>query len=235
MSCSVQAVGCPVRRVWVPDLVRGASSCRPSPSPICWSCPELPRPRPRRSAGGASHHRAIGLRGRGVPGPARVRGRQPDRPRPVRAHGPDGRGRVRAGRAQGHPVAPAPRLRDRHVHHRRGVQAPGLERRRRPHHQRRHPVDDGRRRHPAHRGAAGGASGFRWPVPRLPALGQPAVAAEDDPAALPGHPGPPGRAADLGRRGRAAAGHRRSLDGHSGPGVTHTPIFAGARDCFAWR
>ena len=29
----------------------------------------------------------------------------------------------------------------------------------------------------------------RRPLPRLPALGQPAVQAEDDPAALPGHPG----------------------------------------------
>ena len=162
-----------------------------------------------RPAGRAGHHRAVGLRGRGVPGPARVRRRRPARPRPVRPHGPDGRGRVRAGRAQGHPVAPAPRLRDRHVHHRRGVPAPGLQRRRRPHHQRRHPVDDRRRRHPAHRGAAGGAGDERRPVPRLPALGQPAGQAQDDPAALPGHPGRPGRAADLGRRRRAAAGHRR--------------------------
>ena len=42
------------------------------------------------------------LRGRGLPGPPRVRRRRPRRARPVHPHGPDGRGRVRAGRAQGH-------------------------------------------------------------------------------------------------------------------------------------
>src|SRR6266508_2144553 len=35
-----------------------------------------------------------------------------------------------------------PRLRDRHLHDRRGLPAPGLQRRRRSHHRRRHPVDD---------------------------------------------------------------------------------------------
>ena len=49
-----------------------------------------------------------------------------------------------AGRAQGHAVAPAPRLRDRDVHDRRGDGPPRLQRRRRHHHQRRHPVDDRR-------------------------------------------------------------------------------------------
>ena len=122
--------------------------------------------------------RAVRLRGRGLPGPPRVRRRRPRRPRPVRAHGPDGRGRVRAGRAEGHPVAPAPRLRDRHLHHGRHLHAPGLQRWRRRHHQRRHPVDDRRRRHPAHRDAAGGARHERRPVPRHPALGQPAARAE---------------------------------------------------------
>ena len=113
------------------------------------------------------------------------------------------------GRAQGHPVAPAPRVRDRHLHHRRHVPAPGLQRRRRADHQRRHPVDDRGRRHPAHRGAAGGARGQRRPVPRLPAVGEPAFGAEDDAAALPGHPGRAGRPALVrGRRG-AAAGDRR--------------------------
>ena len=60
-----------------------------------------------------------GLRGRGLPGPARVRRRGPARARPVHPHGPDGRGRLRAGRAQGHRLAPAPRLRDRDLHDRR--------------------------------------------------------------------------------------------------------------------
>ena len=49
-------------------------------------------------------------------------------------------------------------------------------------HQRRHPVDDRRRRDPAHRGAAGGAGGARRPVPRPPAVGQPAGAPQDDAA-----------------------------------------------------
>ena len=40
------------------------------------------------------------------------------------------------GRAQGHRVAPAPRLRDRHLHHRRHLRAPGLPRWRRGHHRR---------------------------------------------------------------------------------------------------
>ena len=150
-----------------------------------------------------------GLRGRGVPGPARVRRGGPAAARPVRAHGPDGRGRLRPRRAQGHPVAPAPRVRDRHLHHRRHVPAPGLQRRRRADHQRRHPVDDRRGGHPAHRGAAGGTGGQRRAVPRLPAVGQPARPAEDDGTALPGHPGRAGGPAGVGRRRGAAAGHRR--------------------------
>ena len=74
-------------------------------------------PRARR------HHRAERIRGRGLPGPPRVRRDQLPAPRPVHHDGPDGRGGVRAGRAQGHPLAPAPRLRDRHVHHRRHLRS----------------------------------------------------------------------------------------------------------------
>ena len=40
--------------------------------------------------------------------------------------------------------------------------------------QRRHPVDDGRLRPAAHRGAAGVARRLRWALPRPPAVGQPA-------------------------------------------------------------
>ena len=72
-----------------------------------------------------------GLRGRGLPGAARLRRRVAGRPRPVHPHGRDGRGRVGARRRQGHVVAPAPRLRDRHLHARRHLPAPGLQRRRR--------------------------------------------------------------------------------------------------------
>ena len=94
-----------------------------------------------------------------------------------------------------------------------------------PDHERRHAVDDRRGRHPAHRGSARGAGHERRPLPRLPALGQPAGPAEDDPAALPGHPGGPGRAADLEERRRAAARHRRRASTATpDPGSTHTPI-----------
>ena len=123
-----------------------------------------------------------GLRGRGLPGPPRLRRRRPARPRPVRAHGPDGRGGVRAGRAQGHPVAPAPRLRDRHLHHRRRLRPPRQPRRRRHDHQRRHPVDDRRLRPAAHRDAARVAGAERRAVPRRPALGEPAPRRQVDAA-----------------------------------------------------
>ncbi len=61
----------------------------------------LPRVPAARSGHGPppgplGHHRAVGLRGRGVPGPPRLRRRRPARPRPLHPHGPDGRGRVRA-------------------------------------------------------------------------------------------------------------------------------------------
>ena len=90
------------------------------------------------------------------------------------------------GEPKGTPVAPAPRLRDRHLHHRRRLRPPGQPRRRRHHHQRRHPVDDRRRRHPAHRAAAGVAGPVRRPVPRPAALGQPATSAEVGRPPLPG-------------------------------------------------
>ena len=98
--------------------------------------------------------------------------------RPVRAHGPDGRGGVRPRRAQGHPVAPAPRLRDRHLHDRRRHGPPGQPGRRWLDHQRRHPVDDGRLRDAAHRDAAGVAGRVRRAVPRRPAVGEPAARPE---------------------------------------------------------
>jgi hypothetical protein len=48
------------------------------------------------------------------------------------------------GEPKGHPLAPPPRVRDRHLHDRRHLPPPGLQRRRRADHRRRHPVDDGR-------------------------------------------------------------------------------------------
>ena len=125
------------------------------------------------------HRRPLGLRGRGVPGPPRLRRRADGRPRPLHPHGPDGRGRVRARRAQGNAVAPPPGLRDRDLHDRRHLPAPGLHRRRRPHHQRLHPVDDRGVGHPAHRAPARAADRQRRPVPRHPALGEPAGGRQD--------------------------------------------------------
>ena len=78
------------------------------------------------------------------------------------------------GRAEGHRLAPAPRLRDRHLHDRRHVPAPGQPRRRRRHQQRRDAVDDRRRGHPAHRDPARGARHVRRRVPRPAAVGEPA-------------------------------------------------------------
>ena len=170
------------------------------------------------------HDGAAGLRGRGLPGPPRLRRHRAALPRPVHHDGPDGRGGVRAGRAQGHLVAPAPRLRDRHLHHGRRLPAPGQPRRRRLHQGRRHPVDDRRRRHPAHRDPAGRAGPQRRHVPRHAALGEPAVQAEDDRARVPEPRGRGRHAAGLRRRRRAAARHRRATSaGHTGPGLDPHP------------
>ena len=113
------------------------------------------------------------------------------------------------GRAQGDPVASPPGLRDGDLHDRRDLPAPGLDRRRRSDHQRRHPVDDGGGRHPPHRGATGGTGGQRRAVPRDPAVGEPAQGRQDDRAALPGHRLVQRRAAHLPGRGSPVPGHRR--------------------------
>ncbi len=64
-------------------------------------------------------------------------------------------------------------------------------------------VDDGRQRHPASGDAAGRCPG---PHARLPALGQPALLAQDDGAALSGHSG------DRNPRGRRRRRHARARD-----------------------
>ena len=88
--------------------------------------PRVPRPdaatavdRPVRSVTTAPS----GFEGEGFPVRRAFAGVDLRGPRPVRPHGPDGRGRLRARRAQGHAVAPAPRLRDRHLHDRRDVRS----------------------------------------------------------------------------------------------------------------
>ena len=91
--------------------------------------------------------------------------------------------------------------------------------------ERRHPVDDGRRRHPAHRDAARAARDERGPVPRLAALGEPAEGPEVGAAALPGHL----RASEVGLLASDDAGAlvrviAGDLAGYRGPGDTYTPI-----------
>ena len=77
----------------------------------------------------------------------------------------------------GFPVASASRHRDDHLRARRHRRARRQPRQPRHARRRRRAVDDGRQRHPASGDAEGRRAG---PHARLPALGQPAVVAEDD-------------------------------------------------------
>ncbi|CAA9360177.1 MAG: Pirin, partial [uncultured Frankineae bacterium] len=176
------------------------------------------RARRRRAPRAAGDDRAAGLRGGGLPGAPGLRRAADQGARPVHHDGPDGRGGVRARRAQGHLVAPAPRVRDRHVHHGRRVPAPGQPRRRRAHPGRRDAVDDRGRRDPAHRDAAGRARRGGRGVPRDPAVGQPARPREDDRAGVPEPRGHRQRAARLRGRRLAAAPHRRRPGRQPRPG-----------------
>ena len=105
------------------------------------------------------------------------------------------------------------------------LRAPGHDGRRRADHRWRDAVDDGGRRHPAHRAAAGVARREGRPVPRRAALGEPAGRAEVDAAALPGHRGARRRSCC-----RTTTAHRwcessrARWTGTQGPGVTQTPI-----------
>ena len=63
------------------------------------------------------------------------------------------------------------------------------------HRRRRHPVDDRGRRDPPHRDPARGRRRQGRHVPRRAAVGEPALAPQDDGAAVPAHPRRPGRAA----------------------------------------
>ena len=80
-------------------------------------------------------------------------GLSPLRHRPLPPARPARPRRVRAERGEGRALAPAPRVRDRHLRARRRDLAPRLQRRRRHHRRGRHAVDDRRWRHPARRGA----------------------------------------------------------------------------------
>ena len=184
-----------------------------------------------------------GFEGEGFPVRRAFAGVDARGPRPVRPPRPDGRGRVRPRRAQGHAVAPASRLRDRHLHDRRDLRAQRLERRRRGHHQRRHPVDDRGRRDPPHREAAG--------APRRAAAGC-STASSSGSTCRPTRSGPR-RATRTSARTRSALlssrGRRRAVRviagevaGHAGPGSTYSPmtlvhatLSPGARLDLPWR
>jgi hypothetical protein len=171
-----------------------------------------------------------GLRGRGVPGPARLRRGGPGGLDPFIHMDQMGEVEYAPGEPKGTAVAPAPRLRDRHLHHRRHLRARGQPRWRRHVIRRRHPVDDGRLRAAAHRGPAGGARvsgglfhGIQLWV-NLPAHDEDdrtratRTSAAARSACSPAHDGGPLL--------RVIAGE---VDGHQGPGITHTPISDRAR------
>ena len=163
------------------------------------------------------HHRAAGLRGRGLPGPARLRRRRPGRPRPVHPHGPDGRGRLRPGRAAGHRLASPPGFEtvtymiDGTFQHQDSHGGGGV-------------ITDGATQWMT---AGGGilhietppeaAGRQRRPVPRHPAVGQPAREGQDDRAPVPEPRGRPGHPAVLARRRRARAADRRRRGRARGP------------------
>ena len=125
-----------------------------------------------------AHH---GGCGRQAAARVRLRRDQRDRPVPAVRRFPQ---RPAGGLPGRLPVASAPRHRDHHL--RAGGHGRPWRQPRQPRHAgcRRRAVDDRGQRHPASGDAAGRPPG---PHARLPAVGQPAVGAEDDPAALPGH------------------------------------------------
>ena len=109
---------------------------------------------PRIDARPAGAHRARSRLSRPPPADSRARASRCAAPSPASMADLDpfvhmdqmGEVEYGVGRAQGHAVAPAPRLRDVHLPHRRAVHPPGLPRRWRRHRERRHAVHDRRRR-----------------------------------------------------------------------------------------
>ena len=111
------------------------------------------------------------------------------------------------------------------------------------HHQRRHAVDDRRRRDPAHREAAGGARAQRRPVPRLPAVGQPAGRPEVGARRATRTSAPArSRCSHRPTAARSSASSPATWPGHAGPGSTYSPmtlvhatLSPGARLALPWR
>ncbi len=127
------------------------------------------------------------------------------------------------GRTEGHFVAPTSRFRDRHIHDRRRLRPSGQQRWRWHDPERRHPVDDRRWGHPAHREAAGVAGavgrlfhgiqlwvnlrGREMVAPRYQDLRGPQTVLLSS--------------SDDGSLVRVIAG---TIAGHDGPGSTYTPM-----------
>ncbi len=127
------------------------------------------------------------------------------------------------------PVASASRHRDHHLRARRHGRARRQPRQPRHARRRRRPVDDRRQRHHAPGDAAGRPEG---PHARLPALGQPAVLAEDDQAALPGHQGRrDSRDRRRRRHGRARRGRRLLGQARAGRGRRRRPAATSTCRC----
>ena len=195
--------------------------------------PRVPVPAPGHGPppGPLGHHRAVRLRGRGLPGPPRLRRRRPARPRPVHPHGPDGRGRVRARASR--------RARSWHPH--RGFETVTY-------------IIDGTFEHADSHGGGGTISNgdTQWmtagggvlhierppehlvaqrrPVPRPAAVGEPAEGAEVGRAALPGPARRRVGAAGQPRRRRLPPGDRRRRRRAARPRLDLHADGDGARD-----
>ena len=140
----------------------------PGPDPV------VARQRPVRQLTSAPSR----LRGRGLPGPPRVRRRRLEDLDPFVHLDQMGEVEYAPGEPKGTPWHPhrgfetVTYMIDGVFEHNDSNGGGGVD------HQRRHAVDDRRRRDPAHREAAGVARRAGRPVPRLPAVGQPAAGAE---------------------------------------------------------
>jgi hypothetical protein len=99
------------------------------------------------------------------------------------------------GEPKGHPLAPSPRVRDRHLHARRRLPPPGLQRRRWADHRRRHAVDDGGSR-------LANMAAQVVPLPALPASAAGGLSGAGEPRRSA--PRPPARAGGCWHEGSSA-------------------------------
>ena len=208
-------------------LHRTRTPCLPSPSTTSPSCPASPSPDPvlARQRPVAADHRPGGFEGEGFPVRRAFAGVALDDLDPFIHLDQMGEVEYAPGRAEGHALAPASRLRDRHLHDRRRssstatpTAAAGV-------------ITNGDTqwmtagaRHPAHREAAGAARRERRPVPRLPAVGQPAGAPRSwrRPATRTSAP-PRSRSCRPPTAARSSASSPVRSPATRGPGPTYTP------------